>query len=528
MKIGSQADLVSSLKEAFANITVFTNSFSGIRLRNYQRDVAEAIVSSVLHQEGGSFVVMFPRQSGKNELQAQIETYLLMLFSQSGGEIVKISPTWKPQSLNAMRRLESTLRRNIITKDLWQKESGYIYRIGEARILFLSGAPESNIVGATASLLLEVDEAQDVLAAKYEREIAPMASSRNSTRVFWGTAWTAETLLARELAAARKFEQESCQSGNLLARRAFCINAEIVAAEVPAYGRFVQEQVRKLGRQHPMIRTQYFCEEFGGENQLFHEDRIKSMQSDHPPRTAPQASDWIVILADVAGADETSGKTFGETEAVDRRDATAITICSIAYPDAKSEFARSDSVQPVWSVLQRVLWTNLPLSEQYVRLTEMIRIWDPKRIIIDATGIGAGLSSFLIRTVGASRVIPFTFSASSKSKLGWDFLALIDSGRWHEYLTALDDFDKEQSALQTLFFQQLRSCRSEIHPGPARILRWGVPEGVRDPVNGDIVHDDLVFSAALAACLDHDLTSDAFETLIISGSDPLEEMDKGF
>jgi hypothetical protein len=211
-----------------------------------------------------------------------------------------------------MRRLESTLRRNIITKDLWQTESGYIYRIGEARILFLSGAPESNIVGATASLLLEVDEAQDVLAAKYEREIAPMASSRNSTRVFWGTAWTAETLLARELAAARKSEQESCQSGNLLARRAFCINAEIVAAEVPAYGRFVQEQVRKLGRQHPMIRTQYFCEEFGGENQLFHEDRIKSMQSDHPPRTAPQASDWIVILADVAGADETSGKTFGK------------------------------------------------------------------------------------------------------------------------------------------------------------------------------------------------------------------------
>ena len=528
MKIGDQAELVSSLKEAFANVTVFTNTFSGIRLRKYQHDAAEAIVSSVLHQEGGSFVVMFPRQSGKNELQAQIEIYLLMLFSQSGGEIVKISPTWKPQSLNAMRRLESALRRNIITKDLWQKESGYIYRIGEARILFLSGAPESNIVGATASLLLEVDEAQDVLVEKYERDIAPMASSRNSTRVFWGTAWTAETLLAQEIAAARKLEQESFQSGCLLARRVFCIDAEVVAAEVPAYGLFVQEQVRKLGRQHPLIRTQYFCEEFGGESQLFHEGRIHSMQGDHPPRTTPQPSDWIVILIDVAGADETSVKASGEPEALDRRDATAITICNISYPEESSEFSQPDCMLPVWSVLQRVLWTNLPLSEQYERLKEMISIWDPKRIVMDATGIGAGLSSFLIRTAGESRVIPFTFSAASKSKLGWDFLAIIDSGRWHDYVTIRENLDSEQSALQSLFFRQLRSCKSEILAGPARLMRWGVAAGMRDPINGEFVHDDLVFSAALAACLDHDLISEPSETLIIPASDPLDEMDKGF
>ncbi len=37
-----------------------------------------------------------PRQSGKNELQAQLETYLLLLYSELEGEIVKVSPTWKP------------------------------------------------------------------------------------------------------------------------------------------------------------------------------------------------------------------------------------------------------------------------------------------------------------------------------------------------------------------------------------------------------------------------------------------------
>ena len=164
---------------------LFARAASGITLRAYQQPVIQAIADSVFKQRGLSFVVMFPRQSGKNELQAQLEVYLLMLLSQTlpGSEMVKVSPTWKPQSLNAMRRLEGVLKRNLFTRSLWQKESGYIYRVGEARITFLSGAPEANIVGATASTLLEVDEAQDVLTAKYDREIAPMAAI-SATHVF--------------------------------------------------------------------------------------------------------------------------------------------------------------------------------------------------------------------------------------------------------------------------------------------------------------------------------------------------------
>ena len=83
----------------------FVDSCSQITLRSYQRGVAQAIVKSIVTGAGRSFVVMFPRQSGKNELQAQVETYLLVLyFLNSSGEIVKVSPTWKPQTLNAMSR----------------------------------------------------------------------------------------------------------------------------------------------------------------------------------------------------------------------------------------------------------------------------------------------------------------------------------------------------------------------------------------------------------------------------------------
>ena len=223
---------------------------SGIRLRSYQVEVYERVIDSVVNKKGHTIVVIFPRQSGKNELQAQIENYLLLLFSPIQGEIVKISPTWKPQSLNAMRRLENILSHNIMLAQIpWGKEQGFIYRLDTARIYFLSGQPSANIVGATASTLLECDEAQDVLIEKWDRQIAPMAASTNATRVFWGTAWTSATLLAREMHAAQAAQEGDGE------QRLFIIDADRVGEEVPAYRDYVQGEIQKLGRNHPFIRT---------------------------------------------------------------------------------------------------------------------------------------------------------------------------------------------------------------------------------------------------------------------------------
>ena len=204
--------------------------------------------------------------------------------------MVKVSPTWKPQTLNAMRRLERVLGSNLVARHLWTKESGYIYRCGKARIYFFSGQPRSNIVGATANVLLEVDEAQDILPAKFDKDIAPMAASTNATRVFWGTAWTSRTLLARELRAARKAE------GKDGIRRVFVLTADDVQLEVPAYGDFVAGQIARLGRNHPMIKTQYFSEEIDAEGGLFPPARAALMHGSHSPRFAPLP--WQTVCHD--------------------------------------------------------------------------------------------------------------------------------------------------------------------------------------------------------------------------------------
>jgi hypothetical protein len=219
-------DLISSSKHALRSPNLFIRHTSGTRLRRYQQGVCEAVCDSVLHRRGLSFVVMFPRQSGKNELQAQLETYLLALFCDVPAEIVKVSPTLKPQAQNAMRRLERTLKKNLFVSQAWRKEAGSLYRVQEARMHFLSGAPESSIVGATASLLLEVDEAQDVLPAKFDKDIAPMTASTCATRVFWGTAWTSSSLLGRELRAASAAEKRDGL------RRVFRLTADEVRGRI--------------------------------------------------------------------------------------------------------------------------------------------------------------------------------------------------------------------------------------------------------------------------------------------------------
>ena len=62
---------------------------------------------------------------------------------------------------------------------------------------FLSAQAGANIVGATASLLLEGDEAHDLEPEKWDRELVPMGPTGQATRVLYGTPWTDDTPPAR-------------------------------------------------------------------------------------------------------------------------------------------------------------------------------------------------------------------------------------------------------------------------------------------------------------------------------------------
>jgi hypothetical protein len=344
-----------------------------------------------------------------------------------------------------------------------------------------------------------------------------MAASTNATRVFWGTAWTSKTLLARERRAAQEAEKADG------IRRVFVINADQVAEEVPAYGKFVAEQVAKLGRNHPMVKTQFYGEEIDAEGGMFPIARRAMMLGSHSAQLGPVPGRLYAFLIDVAGQDE--GATLDETALENpKRDSTALTIVEVDLASLGDPLIKL----PSYLVVQRRLWTGTNQGRLYAELRGLMDCWRPWWTVIDATGVGAGLSSFLANAY-PNRVIPFVFSSSSKSRLGWDFLGVVDSGRYKEYdpqISQIAQIGENPVILQALFFRQAEYCQYEVVPGPGQALKWGVPDTLRDAETGDLMHDDLLLSAALCAQLDDLEWSLTGPEIIVPRVDPLSEMDQ--
>ena len=69
------------IEHASQDPLLWIEALSTIRLREYQIGSLLGITESVLEDAGRNYVIIFPRQSGKNELQAQIEFYLLTVLN---------------------------------------------------------------------------------------------------------------------------------------------------------------------------------------------------------------------------------------------------------------------------------------------------------------------------------------------------------------------------------------------------------------------------------------------------------------
>ena len=135
-------------------------------LRPYQTEIALAVLDSVFNKKGLTFSVEIARQGGKNELSAQLELLLLTLYITEPQNLIKCSPTFKPQAVISMMRLKDRLN-DVGYAGFWEGELGYIIRLGNARAIFLSAEESANVVGNTAHILLEIDESQDVSKEKY-------------------------------------------------------------------------------------------------------------------------------------------------------------------------------------------------------------------------------------------------------------------------------------------------------------------------------------------------------------------------
>jgi hypothetical protein len=89
----------SASESARESASEVSNPLSLRRLRPYQREIALAILDSVFGRKGLTFSVEIARQGGKNELSAQLELLLLTLYMAESQNLIKCSPTFKPQTV---------------------------------------------------------------------------------------------------------------------------------------------------------------------------------------------------------------------------------------------------------------------------------------------------------------------------------------------------------------------------------------------------------------------------------------------
>ncbi|MHB1293925.1 MAG: hypothetical protein ACYC4R_02910 [Anaerolineae bacterium] len=457
------------LARTLSSVELFSARVLRRPLRGYQLAPARAVLDSVLQGRGLTFAVMMARQAGKNEISAHLEALLLNLHRRRGGTLVKASPTFQPQALQSMQRLRAVWQGSLLPP--LAAERGNLLRAGRAGALFLSAGLHAHVVGATAGILLEGDEAQDIDEDKWNRDFRPMAASTDATTVLWGTAWTSNTLLARTIRALRHAE------GRDQVQRVFIVPWEQVAAESPAYGRYVRGEIERLGRNHPLIRTQYYLEEIDEEGGMFSPATRVLMRGSHERQRGPTEGREYALLVDVAGEAEERDEQSLLREEPTRRDSTALTVV---------EVARDGLGQPRFLVMDRYHWTGTPHHTLYGAITHLADLWGAVHVVVDGTGVGAGLVSFLKRALG-ERVHPFIFTARSKSDLGWEFLGICNSGRFFDYR---DDGGPEQRQ----FWREVEAADYAVVDGPGRLMRWGVA----DPT----VHDDLLISAALCATLE--------------------------
>jgi hypothetical protein len=225
------------------------------------------------------------------------------------------------------------------------------------------------------------------------------------------------------------------------------------------------------------------------------------------------------MALDLAGEDENAQDI--DHLANPGRDATALTIARVNLDTLNDP----GLLLPSYEIVYRQTWIGIKHSDLYGAILALAATWNVKHLVCDATGVGAGLTSFLTRRFG-EKVIPFVFNSRTKSDLGWSFLGLVDTGRLKTYAPPQGQPGK-LNTLHDLFFLQLQSTQYEIVPGPDKKIKWAVPEGARDMASGELIHDDLVISAALLAVLDDQNWSISGPAAVVKAADPLDDM-KGF
>ncbi|MDE2968969.1 MAG: hypothetical protein OXT51_02550 [Chloroflexota bacterium] len=217
----------------------------------------------------------------------------------------------------------------------------------------------------------------------------------------------------------------------------------------PGEGMFSRSQLARLRGEHPRLRVPRPGYTY-----------VAGVDVAREPWGAPDRPTALVLDAGLDSPAERGG-----------RDATVVTV---------GEIEPTPAGDPLVRVVEHYRWTGEPHHALTSALADLLkRTWRCRRVVVDATGLGAGVASGLVKAMGAA-VEPFVFTAAGKSQLGFDLLGAVNSGR----LTA---YAGDGSAEFAEFWREMELAQARYRV--SRTMDFFV-----EPSRG---HDDYLMSLAL-------------------------------
>ena len=508
---------MTPLALALTNIQVFSNNIIGLPLYNYQIEPITAVLQSVLNKQGNDFLIVMPRQSGKNEAIAHLQVLLLNIFQRVGGRIV--FGAIGDGLGRGKTRLEDRLD-NPLNDKSWRKGTKPIRRtLGKADVAFLSSFPTAHARGETASILLIIDELQDQDAPYIEQVFEPMRATNNATAVYIGTVrLKSDALWQKKL----ELEQATAEDG---IQRVFFVYPPDVTAENRDYEQFLQRKVDKHGRNHPIIASEYFLEPIDAKGGMFPPRRLALMRGSHTQQHTPENDKSYLMTIDIGGQDEATTDPVAQLTNPSR-DYTTATEFKIVTTNNQTELPTYQAVDTLMLHGNRHFETSPGNPSATEQLETFINHWQPAHIIIDETGIGEAIQSWLALKF-PKRVTGYKFTSTSKASLGSLFISLIENGRFKYWLSETEYDDA------WWFFTQANACNYDIKVGGdiERHMQWSVPTNhtTKTPTGSTLTHDDRLISAALITHADEliqcgTITLGQAESIIIKPLDPLTNL----
>lgn len=435
-------------------------------LRGVQAEIIKRVEKHVAAHDGGVVTIQSSRQTGKNETSALLQRRHLWRNQNSlhKSSWIRTAPTHEPQIVNSKKRLEELMRvdrKNVIGHPLFlnkkiQKSEGYIWKLGNATVEFMSSGPHSNVVGATASECLDMDEAHFVDRKKLDEDFMPFVASTNAVTLLWGVA-------ANGLDAIEAYRQVNIENKRLDLNLYYPCD---VWMEVnPIYAAHVNGRVQALGYDHPIIKTQYRLLPVANEGTFLNRRQVESLlNGQHERLAAPIVGRQYEFLIDVAGGNEEFDPDDAMKSLDTDSDESTDTDSTIVWIYEVTQEVAKNNLFPVIRLVNMVQWTGVPLPVQEPEIVELIEKWNPMKVTVDGVGVGRHLAESLEQKYGTYIVKKYIANSTTVSEDCFDLLARLN-------YSAVKMFKDDESKEYKEFVRQLGWTKYQSARGKMNLIK---------------------------------------------------------